>query len=80
MDPSPQQISALADQLSQLARDIEAAPDPMTRKMQTSNLVMQAKKIIWAVQDPIDAMMDQIASVSPFLSSYSIEITLINHL
>ena len=80
MDPSAQQISALANQLSQLARDIETSPDPMTRKMQTSNLVMQAKKTIWAIQDPIDAMMDQIASVSPFFSSYFVMITLIDHL
>ncbi len=64
MDPSPQHIAALADQLGQLAREIETAPDPMTRKMQTSNLVMQAKKTIWAIQDPMDAMMDQIVSVS----------------
>lgn len=80
MDASPQQVSALADKLSQLARDIETAPDPMTRKMQTSNLVMQAKKTIWAVQDPIDAMMDQVASVSLFFFSYFAKTTLIDHL
>ena len=67
MNPSSQEIAALADQLSQLARDIETAPDPMSRKAKTSELVLQAKKTIWAVQDPMDAMIDQITSVTSTL-------------
>lgn len=63
MDPSPDQIAALADQLSQIARDVAAAQDPVSKKHQVNALVMQAKKTIWAVQEPADAMMDQVVNV-----------------
>jgi hypothetical protein len=65
MDPSPDQIAALADQLSQIARDVASAQDPVSKKHQVNALVMQAKKTIWAVQDPVDALMDQVVNVGP---------------
>lgn len=68
MDTSPEEIIALADQLNHLAKSVAAAQDPMTRKYQTANLVMQAKQLIWRVQDPFDAIMDHIVNVSFSLS------------
>jgi hypothetical protein len=66
MDTPPEEIIALADQLSQVARDMASgasSADPKARKALSGNLVMQAKKLIWAVQEPIDAMTDQVTTV-----------------
>jgi hypothetical protein len=65
MDPSPDQIAALADQLGQIARDVASAQDPVSKKHQVNALIMQAKKTISVVQDPVDALMDQVVNVSP---------------
>ncbi|EXJ79628.1 hypothetical protein A1O3_07907 [Capronia epimyces CBS 606.96] len=62
MDPSQEEISALAGQLSQLANSVTSSQDPMFRKQQTAALVMQAKQLIWQVQDPFDAIMDHIVN------------------
>ncbi|EXJ80351.1 hypothetical protein A1O1_08495 [Capronia coronata CBS 617.96] len=62
MDPSPDEIRALAGELSQLANGVASAQDPMARKQQTTALIMQAKHLIWAVQDPFDAVMDHIVN------------------
>lgn len=64
MDPSPEEIVALADQLSQLAKTVATAQDPKSRKSQTAALVMQAKQLIWQTQDPFDAIMDHVVNVS----------------
>ena len=64
MDPSPDEILALADHLTQLAKNVASAQDPMSRKHQTAALVMQAKQLIAQVQDPFDALMDHIVNVS----------------
>ncbi|KIV85191.1 hypothetical protein PV11_00918 [Exophiala sideris] len=62
MDASPEEILALADQLNELAKSVATAQDPKTRKRQTSALVLQAKELIWKVQDPYDAAMDHIVN------------------
>ena len=64
MDPSSEHILALADQLKLAAQDAAAAEDPKTKKLQTANLIMQAKNLIWQVQDPFDQLMDQVVSVT----------------
>ncbi len=64
MDPSPEEITALADQLSQVAKYVAFARDPTTRKQQTAAVVLQAKQLIWQIQDPYDALMDHIVNVS----------------
>jgi len=64
MDPSPEEVVALAEQLTQLAKGLTTSPDPASKKLQTSKLVMQAKKMIWQIQDPFDALMDQVVNVS----------------
>jgi hypothetical protein len=64
MDPSPVEIAALAEQLSQAAKYVAFARDPTTRKEQTAALVLQAKQLIWQIQDPYDALMDHIVNVS----------------
>jgi len=63
MDASSEEILALADQLNELAKNVATAQDPKTRKHQTSALVLQAKELIWKVQDPYDAVMDHIVNV-----------------
>ena len=72
MDPSPGEITALANQLNQLAKQVVSAQDPVTRKHQTAALVMQAKQLIWRVQDPFDALMDHIVNVCTQASSLAI--------
>ena len=64
MDPSPEEIVALASRLNQLAKQVASAQGPVTRKHQTTALVLQAKHLIWRVQDPFDALMDHIVNVS----------------
>lgn len=64
MDPSPEEITALADQLSQLAKSIAASTDPKEKKLQTQRLVLQAKQMIAQIQDPFDAIMDHAVNVS----------------
>jgi hypothetical protein len=64
MDPSPEQISALAEQLSQLARNLSTEQDPKARRMQTSNLVMAAKKTVSTLQEPMETLTDQITLVN----------------
>jgi hypothetical protein len=67
MEPSSEEIIALADQLNELARTVASAQDPKTRKRQTAALVLQAKQLIWQTQDPYDAAMDHVVNVSPCL-------------
>jgi hypothetical protein len=63
MDPTPEEITALADQLSQLAKSAAASTDPKEKKHQTQALVLQAKKMIAQIQDPFDAIMDHVVNV-----------------
>ena len=69
MDPSPEEISALADQLSQLAKDMAATKDPISRKVQVQNLCLEAQKMIRAIQDPVQGMMDTVTTVRNILKS-----------
>ncbi|KIX10478.1 uncharacterized protein Z518_01561 [Rhinocladiella mackenziei CBS 650.93] len=62
MDPSPEEITALAAQLNELAKSVASAQDPMSRKHRTAALVMQAKQLIWQAQDPFDAIMDHVVN------------------
>lgn len=63
MDPTPDEITALADQLSQLAKSVAASTDPKEKKHQTQALVLQAKQMIAQIQDPFDALMDHVVNV-----------------
>jgi hypothetical protein len=63
MDPTPEELTALADQLSQLAKSAAASTDPKEKKHQTQALVLQAKKMIAQIQDPFDAIMDHVVNV-----------------
>lgn len=63
MDPSPEEITAMADQLTQLAKSVAASTDPQEKKLQTRNLVLQARQMIAQVQDPFDAIMDHVINV-----------------
>ena len=69
MDPSPEEISALADQLSQLGKDMAATKDPVSRKVQVQNLCLEAQKMIRAIQDPVQGMMDTVTTVGTILKS-----------
>lgn len=64
MDPSAEEITALAEQLAQAAKSLGSTSHPPTRKQETANLVLKAKQLIWCVQDPHDALMDHIVNVS----------------
>ncbi|KAL6242752.1 hypothetical protein RBB50_010398 [Rhinocladiella similis] len=62
MDPSAEEITALAEQLAQAAKSLGSTSHPPTRKQETANLVLKAKQLIWCVQDPHDALMDHIVN------------------
>jgi hypothetical protein len=64
MDPSPAQISAMADELSALAMSLETASDPAATKHARAAVVMKAKNLIGQVQDPMEAIMDHVTNVS----------------
>lgn len=53
----------MADQLSQLAKSMAASTDPKEKKLQTRNLVLQAKQMIAHIQDPFDAIMEHVVNV-----------------
>jgi hypothetical protein len=63
MDPSPEEVTAMADQLSQLAKSVAASTDPKEKKLQTRKLVLQAKQMIAQIQDPFDAIMEHVVNV-----------------
>lgn len=63
MDPSPEEITAVADHLTQLAKSVAASTDPKEKKLQTRNLVLQARQMIAQIQDPFDAIMDHVVNV-----------------
>jgi hypothetical protein len=63
MDPTPEEMTALADQLCQLAKSAAASTDAKEKKHQTQALVLQAKKMIAQIQDPFDAIMDHVVNV-----------------
>lgn len=63
MDPTPQQISAMADELSALAKSLETKSDPREVKHTKAAVVLQAKELISQVQDPMDAVMDHVTNV-----------------
>ena len=69
MEASSEQILALADQLKLVAQDVAATQDPKIRKLQTANLVIQAKSLIAQVQDPFDQLQDQIVNVMTSLDA-----------
>lgn len=64
MEPSSEQLLALAEQLKSLAQDLATSDDPKSKKVLTASLVQEAKNLIWAAQDPLDHLMDQIVNVS----------------
>jgi hypothetical protein len=64
MDPTPLQISAMADELSALAKNMEASSDPAAIKHAKGDFILKAKALIGQVQDPMDAVMDHVTSVS----------------
>lgn len=66
MDPTPQQISAMADELSALAKCLETSTDPSAIKETKAAVVMKAKSLIGQVQNPMDAAMDHVTNVSLF--------------
>jgi hypothetical protein len=53
MDPTPEEITALAEQLTKLATSASQPRDAMARKQQIAALVLQAKQLIAKVQDPL---------------------------
>ncbi len=63
MDPTPEEIGALAEQLNKLAANISDAQGAVERKQQTAALVLQAKHLIAKVQNPFDALVDHIVNV-----------------
>jgi hypothetical protein len=65
MDPTPQQISAVAEELSALTKSIETSNDPLATKHAKAAVVMKAKNLITQVQDPMDACMDHVTNVRP---------------
>ena len=58
MDPSPDEIAALADELSTLAKGLKDQKDPTSKLFQSKAAVIKARALITAVQDPFDAAMD----------------------
>lgn len=66
MDPTPQQISAMADELSALAKSMETCNDPTAIRHTKAAVVLKAKNLIGQVQDPMDATMDHVTNVSLF--------------
>lgn len=64
MDPMPQQISGMAEELSALAKSVETSIDPAAIKHTKAAMVMKAKNLIGQVQDPMDAVMDHITNAS----------------
>jgi hypothetical protein len=64
MDPTPQQISAMADELSALAKRLETSSDPGAIRHTKAAVVMKAKHLIGQVQDPMDAVLDHVTNVS----------------
>lgn len=65
MDPTPQQVSAMADELSTLVKSLETSNDPSALKETKAAVVMKAKSLIGQIQDPMDAVMDHVTNVSP---------------
>lgn len=63
MDPTPQQITAMAEELSALAKRLECAKDPGAIKHTKEALVIKAKNLIGQVQGPLDVVMDHISQV-----------------
>ncbi len=63
MNPTPQQISAMAEDLSALSRSLETSSDPGATKHTKAAIVMKAKHFIAQVQDPMDAVMDHVTNV-----------------
>lgn len=63
MDLSPQQITAMADELAALAKSLETSSDPATMKHTKADFVLKAKNLIGQVQDPMDAVMDHFTNV-----------------
>lgn len=64
MDPTRQQISAMADELSVLVKSLETAGDAAAAKHARAAIVMKAKNVISHVQDPMEAVMDHVTNVS----------------
>lgn len=63
MDPTPREISAMADELSALAKSLETSTDPSAMKDTRAAVVMKAKNLINHVQNPMDAVMDHVTNV-----------------
>lgn len=69
MDSSPEELIAMAEQLTQLAKSVATSKDPFEKKLQTRGLVLQAKQMIAQIQDPFDAIMDHVVNASPCLKT-----------
>ena len=63
MDPTPQQITAMAEELSALAKELECSKDPGAIRNTKAALVIKAKDLIGQAQDPLEAVMDHISTV-----------------
>jgi hypothetical protein len=75
MDPTPQQISAMADELSALAKSLETSSDPDAVRHTKAAVVMKAKHLIGQIQDPMDAVMDHVTNVSLLFTGYHLHST-----
>lgn len=64
MDPTPQQISAMAEELSALAKSLETSSDPTAIRHTKAAVIMKAKNLIGQAQDPMDTVMDHVTNVS----------------
>lgn len=65
MEASPEELMAMTEKLSQLAKSVATSTDPKEKKLQTRGLVLQAKQMIAQIQDPFDAIMDHVVNVRP---------------
>ena len=63
MDASSDEIAALADELSVLAKGLKDQKDPMSKLFQSKATVLKARALIAAVQDPFDAAMDHTTNI-----------------
>lgn len=72
MDPTPERISAMAEELSALAKSLETTSDPGAIKHTKAAVVLKAKNLIGQVQDPMDATMDHVTNVSLLLLVFAV--------
>jgi len=64
MDPALEQATARIDKMSFLAKTLAATSDPQAKNLVTQDLVLEAKQMVNEIQNPFDALMDQVVVVS----------------